>query len=59
MEKIALDKIIVNNPYLRINTDIESLVKSIQTVGLINPLILQFKKILIVNLKSFIQNLML
>jgi len=38
MEMLALESIIVTNPYLRTNTDIESLVKSIDTVGLINPL---------------------
>ena len=38
MEKIAINEIVISNPYLRINTDIESLKKSIQTVGLINPL---------------------
>jgi ParB family transcriptional regulator, chromosome partitioning protein len=38
MQKIALSEIIINNPYLRTNTDIESLVKSIETVGLINPI---------------------
>lgn len=38
MEKIAIDEIVISNPYLRINTDIDSLKKSIQTVGLINPL---------------------
>lgn len=38
MEKMTLDKIIVSNPYLRTETDIDSLKKSIQTIGLINPL---------------------
>jgi ParB family chromosome partitioning protein len=38
MELLALDKIIVTNPYLRTDTDIDSLIKSIDTVGLINPL---------------------
>jgi ParB family transcriptional regulator, chromosome partitioning protein len=38
MQNIALNKIIINNPYLRTQTDIESLIKSIETVGLINPI---------------------
>jgi ParB family transcriptional regulator, chromosome partitioning protein len=38
MQNIALPEIIINNPYLRIETDIASLMKSIETVGLINPI---------------------
>lgn len=38
MEELNLEDIIVTNPYLRTQTDIESLKKSIETVGLINPL---------------------
>ena len=38
MEKLTLDKITVTNPYLRTDTDIEALKKSIETIGLINPL---------------------
>ena len=38
MEKLALNQVIVSNPYLRTNTDIEALKKSIEAVGLINPL---------------------
>jgi ParB family transcriptional regulator, chromosome partitioning protein len=43
MQKVALDQIIVTNPYLRINTDIDSLKKSIETVGLINPITINDK----------------
>ena len=38
MQNIALSEIIINNPYLRTKTDIDSLIKSIETVGLINPI---------------------
>ncbi|MGB0453306.1 MAG: ParB/RepB/Spo0J family partition protein [Bacteriovoracaceae bacterium] len=38
MQKIALSDIKVNNPYLRTNTDIEALKKSIDAIGLINPI---------------------
>jgi len=38
MERINIDDIIVKNPYLRLKSDIEPLMKSIETVGLINPL---------------------
>ena len=40
MEFIPLESIKTNNKYLRLNSDIEELKKSIETVGLINPLIL-------------------
>ena len=43
MELLALDQIIVTNPYLRTNTDIDSLIKSVDTVGLINPLTINDK----------------
>lgn len=43
MEKVALDQVIITNPYLRTNTDIESLKKSIEAVGLINPLTINEK----------------
>ncbi|MBT3584912.1 MAG: ParB N-terminal domain-containing protein [Halobacteriovoraceae bacterium] len=38
METLNLDQIILANSYLRTETDIEALKKSIETVGLINPL---------------------
>jgi ParB family chromosome partitioning protein len=38
MEKVALEQVIVSNPYLRTHTDIDSLKKSIEAIGLINPL---------------------
>jgi ParB family chromosome partitioning protein len=37
---VAMDDIIVTNPYLRLDTAIEELKKSIQAVGLIHPLII-------------------
>ena len=40
MEFIPLENIKTNNKYLRLESDIEELKKSIETVGLINPLIL-------------------
>ena len=43
MEKLALDQVIVSNPYLRTHTDIDSLKKSIEAVGLINPLTINNK----------------
>ncbi|MCO4793139.1 MAG: ParB N-terminal domain-containing protein [Bacteriovoracaceae bacterium] len=43
MQKVALSEIIVTNPYLRTETDIDSLVKSIETVGLINPITINDK----------------
>lgn len=43
MQKVALAEIIVTNPYLRTQTDIESLKKSIKTVGLINPITINEK----------------
>ena len=38
MDMIKLDQIKLKSPYLRTNTDIESLIKSIKTIGLIHPL---------------------
>lgn len=37
---LSIDDIIVTNPYLRLDTHIEELKKSIQAIGLIHPLIL-------------------
>lgn len=39
MQKMDIDKIIVSNKYLRTRSNVEKLKKSIETVGLINPLI--------------------
>jgi len=39
MEMIELDKITIENEYLRTKTDIDALMKSIETVGLIAPLV--------------------
>lgn len=39
MEYLALSEINIDNPYLRFGTEIDDLMKSIQTVGLISPLV--------------------
>lgn len=38
--KINIDEIKIDNTYLRMNTEVESLMKSIETVGLISPLVI-------------------
>lgn len=40
MQKISLDKIKTSNKYLRLNDDVESLTVSINTIGLIHPLVI-------------------
>ena len=40
MELINIEDIKVESPYLRLDTDVEKLMKSIETVGLINPLVI-------------------
>lgn len=40
MKMISIDEIVVNNKYLRLDTDVESLKMSIDTVGLLHPLVL-------------------
>lgn len=47
MEMIDIDSIKIDNPYLRLETDIDQLIKSIETVGLINPLVINEKNELI------------
>lgn len=47
MEFMKIDEIKVENPYLRLDTDVEKLMKSIETVGLINPLVVNEKNELI------------
>lgn len=47
MDTIAINEIVATNPYLRTNTDIEELKKSIETVGLIHPLTINGKNELI------------
>lgn len=39
MKSINLSDIVINNKYLRLNDDVETLKQSIQTVGLIHPLV--------------------
>ncbi|MBC96460.1 MAG: hypothetical protein CME63_01820 [Halobacteriovoraceae bacterium] len=46
-ETIKLDDIKMENPYLRLGTDVETLEKSIQTVGLISPLIVNQNNVLL------------
>ena len=43
MSKISVSEIIVNNKYLRVNSNVDELVKSIEKIGLINPLIVNKK----------------
>jgi len=43
MQTISISDINISNPYLRTKTDIDSLKKSIQTIGLINPLTINDK----------------
>lgn len=47
MDFIEIEKINTNNKYLRLDTDVEKLKKSIETVGLINPLVLNEDNVLI------------
>lgn len=53
MEMISLDQIQVQNPYLRLDTDIEKLAQSIKTVGLIHPLVVNQKNQLIAGGRRF------
>ncbi len=46
-EVIKLDSIKMENPYLRLGTDVETLEKSIQTVGLISPLLVNQNNVLL------------
>lgn len=46
-EVINLDAIKMENPYLRLGTDVETLEKSIQTVGVISPLIINQNNVLL------------
>lgn len=46
-EVISLDSIKMENPYLRLGTDVETLEKSIQTVGIISPLIVNQNNVLL------------
>ena len=47
MEMMPISDITVNNKYLRVNTDVDTLVESIENIGLINPLIINAKSQLI------------
>ncbi len=46
-EMMNLDMIKMENPYLRLGTDVETLEKSIQTVGIISPLIVNQNNVLL------------
>jgi len=43
MSQMLLDEIVINNKYLRINSNVDELVKSIEQIGLIHPLIVNKK----------------
>lgn len=47
IETINLDEIKMENPYLRLGTDVSPLEKSIETIGLIAPLIINEDKVLL------------
>lgn len=47
MQFISIEEITTNNNYLRLNTDVDKLKRSIQAVGLINPITINDKKELI------------
>lgn len=47
IESLSLDAIKMENPYLRLGTDVSSLEKSIETVGLIAPLIVNEENVLL------------
>lgn len=53
MEEISLDSITLSNPYLRTDTDIEALKKSIETIGLINPLTVNTKNELLAGSRRY------
>lgn len=47
MQMMKIDEIVVKSPYLRTKTDVDALIKSIKTIGLIHPLTLNDKNELI------------
>ena len=47
MENISIDEIKVDNQYLRVNSDVDKLKKSIETIGLINPITINENKYLL------------
>jgi len=53
MQLMPLDSIITTNTYLRTDTNIDKLKKSIETVGLINPLVINKKNELIAGGRRF------
>ena len=53
MDFIQISEIKTNNKYLRLDSDVEQLKKSIETVGIINPLILNQDNILIAGGRRF------
>tara|TARA_R110002072_G_scaffold64203_8_gene159946 strand:- start:39970 stop:40980 length:1011 start_codon:yes stop_codon:yes gene_type:complete len=53
MELLSVNDIKTNNPYLRMGTDVSSLEESIKTIGLIAPLIVNEKNILLAGGRRF------
>ena len=47
IETLNLDLIKMENPYLRLGTDVSTLERSIETIGLIAPLIVNEKNVLL------------
>lgn len=53
METLDINDIIVNNPYSRVETDVTELEKSISTIGLISPLIINDKNELLAGARRY------
>lgn len=53
MQMMPIDQIIPDNPYLRLNTDVHELVMSIKSVGLIHPLTVNNKNVLLAGGRRF------
>lgn len=53
MQMMPIDQIIPDNPYLRLNTDVHELVISIKSVGLIHPLTVNSKNVLLAGGRRF------
>lgn len=47
MDFVSIEEIVVNNKYLRVDAEVDDLVKSIKQIGVINPLVVNDKKELI------------
>lgn len=53
MQMMPIEKIIPDNPYLRLNTDVHELVLSIKSVGLIHPLTVNKENLLLAGGRRF------